>query len=87
MNQLEFAQKIIEIVDMKLVYLDTITHNNKYADYIKSVMETEQGFNLLAHQQLKGMDEKENQMSAEIDNKLSELFSQLTTHGDCKDDG
>lgn len=78
MDQLEFAQKLLEIVDMKLIYLDTIRTANHRSDQLSSMMNSPQGYNMMAYGELKRLDEQENKMNIEINQKISSLFSELT---------
>jgi len=81
MNDLEFAQKIMEIVDMKISYLDEIRESNKKQEALGQIMTSGAGYNMMAYGQSKQLDEDLQKFWETIKDKQNELYSTLEREG------
>jgi len=82
MKELEFAQKLMEIVDMKISYLDEIREANKKQEALGQIMDTTGGYNMMAYGQSKQLDENLQKFWKMIQNKQNEFYS--TLEDECK---
>ncbi|QMU54700.1 MAG: hypothetical protein GKS07_07340 [Nitrosopumilus sp.] len=85
MDQLEFASKLMTIMDHKIMLLDTIRSTNRRLNQLDAVMETPHGYNMGAYEEGKNLQEEQDKLISEINQELADFFLELsnTKRGEC----